>query len=224
MKQKILLIFAFAGALVMQSCHKDPYFTYGYIRTEEVQKKLCDGISGSYTGRLIILMQDTAMHATKNEDGNWTRKSVREEIKAFQYTIGGYGNQNVFLQQFPIGWLGRVVSDKALAAALSKVEPRDIVASYAIHGYESLQDHTGEIRYTFAPVSLTLDYGGTTHLVTIHIKADMTYLIDADNPSSWSHLGMQFEVEQIDVDGKKNEFFTDGWDNSPEFFCVIRTK
>lgn len=219
-KQHILFTFFILMALV--SCGLNAHYADGYIHTESVQRAICKSISGDVKSKLFIFYADTSAHwKPSKESTGYTRAVVKDSILNYAYTIGDYGNQYVVFPHFPISLLGRVMSDTALAHALSNVGPKEIVMKYIISGNGSSDDHKGLLSFHPQPLFLTLQYGGKSHLVSIYFDDNTcSYMIDADNIQPMK-VRMQVSVASIKVDDVTVQTFDDWEKNESEFWFIV---
>lgn len=223
-KSKVLMAAMPLILACLFSCNSEPEYHLSYIQMADVQKKLADGMAGSYSGKMHAYMDDTATHVKQEEDGKWVRAIRKDSLLNFRYIVGGYGNQHVTLIDFPISWFAHTISDTALVKVLLQHPPMPLQLTYSINRsfLEDRTTHKGQIAIQPLPLSLSLTYGGETHLIMFHLNDDHhVYEIDADSPETWNLEGFQLNLSAVEVDGVQTEVF-DGFHDKAIFYAFVK--
>lgn len=212
-------------AILIQSCHKDPVFLYGYIHSSEVQKKLMEGVSGTYSGKMICIGS-----AETQPDA----ESVRKTTEDVRYTVDGYqpnyGSKNagyITIHNYPVSLIGYTVTNPELATVLKAQPNRDLqirfwIGDPVLSGEENKTK--GTINFEYIPVNLSLEYGGMLHNVLIKLGGNNALEIDGEKESTWSINALTFSVSSISVDGKLKQEYEQWEKKSSEFYTFIRGK
>lgn len=222
MKKALFLLLVALGMLLNTACENEPHKVITYITTPEVQAKIYGGLAGTYSGKLIVVMEDTAKHVIKNEEGTWVKQAMRDSVPNYTYIVEGLNRQRITLEKFPFKWLSRVVSDAELREALKTCPDTPLTIDYELHGDPlAPNSHQGTLSYTTHPVSFDVVLAGTTHRVTVEFTNSLRSLIDADDPENWRIGSLQMEVSKVLVDGELIESFDDAWTKLPTPLFLI---
>ncbi len=163
-----------AGVLLVAlvSCNKDNDIE---MRLTHQQKEAYgQNITGEYVGQLIVTYTDKDSKVTINEDGHRNIEAYRETFDNAHFDVSGYKMHHVFLQDFPLSLIARVVdADEALSQALASAAPVAVTASYDF-GYNTDYLH---INWAFTPnvMPISLNYGGADHHIRIEFNNNSQY-------------------------------------------------
>lgn len=222
MKKPLSLLFIALALLLTAACDNEPHQVLSYITTAEMKAKISNGLQGTYTGKLLVVMDDTTSHIMKNEDGTWERKAYCDSVPSFIYTVSPFttaespATAHVTLQNFPIRWLARAVSNRELREVLKDCPDTPLELDYELHGETYAPDsHNGYLRAKPHSLDLNLTLAGTTHKLTVEFDTPVSLLISADNPNSWQISYIQMEIRKVLLDSETLEVFDDAWTNAP---------
>jgi len=159
-------------ALSLASCNNDNDVE---MRLTHQQKETYgQNITGEYAGRLIVTYTNKDSKVTTDEAGNRQIEAYRETFVNAHCDVSGYKMHHVFLQDFPVSLLAKVVdADTALSQALASAAPVTVTASYDF-GYDTDYSH---IAWAFIPnvMPLSLNYGGKEHHILIEFNNNSQY-------------------------------------------------
>lgn len=216
---KAILLIA-ASAFMLCSCDNEPHYNPSYISRTDVQQKLMNGISGEYQGKLIAIMDDGLEHKVELEDGTYVRKTPRDSITNFWYTVGGYGTPTVTLHSFPHSWVANIITDNSLKELLKELPDADINMTYRITSWEGHDSHQGVIEYNVIPLEFVIKKEEAQHTVKVEYIYQSGYRIDADDESTWDVGKLDFDLSKIYVDGNEQKF---EW-NKTTFYVYVKGK
>lgn len=142
--------------------------------THQQKETYGQNIAGEYTGQLIVTYTDKDSKVTIDEEGHRSIEAYRETLDNMQFDVSDYKMRHVFLQDFPVSLIARVVdADMALSQALASAAPIAVTASYDF-GYDTDYSH---INWAFTPnvMPLSLNYGGADHHIRIEFNNNSQY-------------------------------------------------
>lgn len=222
MKKTLSLLIVALGILLAAACENEPRQVVSYITTPEMTAKVSEGLQGTYTGKLLVVMDDTTSHIMHNADGTWERKAYVDSIPAFTYTVSaltkgdGAATAHVTLPNFPIRWLARSVSNRELREALKDHPDASLSIDYELRGETYMpESHKGYLRAKSLPLELGVTLAGTKHKLTLEFNDVLDLAITADDPDSWHISYIQMDVSKVLLDGEIFEVFDDAWTAAP---------
>lgn len=172
MKTKKIWILACVMLVALASCNNDNDIE---MRLTHQQKETYgQNIAGEYTGQLIVTYTNKDSKVTIDEEGHRSIEAYRETLDNMHFDVSGYKMRHVFVQDFPVSLIARVVdADAALSQALANAAPVAVTASYDF-GYNTDYSH---INWAFTPnvIPLSLHYGGTDHHIRIEFNNNSQY-------------------------------------------------
>ena len=169
MKTKKIWILACAMLVALASCNKDN--DNEMWLTHQQKETYGQNIAGEYTGQLIVTYTDKDSKVTIDEEGHRSIEAYRETLDNMQFDVSDYKMRHVFLQDFPVSLIARVVdADMVLSQALASAAPVAVTASYDF-GYDTDYSH---INWAFTPnvMPLSLHYGGEDHHIRIEFNPE----------------------------------------------------
>lgn len=222
MKKTLSLLIIALGVLLAAACENEPHQAPSYITSAEMKAKISEGLQGTYTGKLIVVMDDTTSHVKHNADGTWIRQSYVDSIPAFTYSVSALtmgdapATAHVTLPNFPIRWLARSVSNRELREALKDYPDATLELDYELHGEAyAPNSHTGYLQAKSLPLDLDVTLAGTKHKLTLEFHDVLDLAITADEPGSWRISFIQMDVSKVLLDGETLEVFDDAWTPAP---------
>lgn len=231
MKKALSLLFIALGILLSAACENEPHQVVSYITSPEVAAKISQGLQGDYSGKLLVIMDDTTSHIMHNEAGTWERRAYRDSVRNFKYSVtplnvnSSPATAHITLSNFPICWLSRAVSNAELRTALKDYPNVPLELELTLHGEMYNPDsHEGYLRVNPLPLELDITLAGTSHKLTIEFDKCTHYTINADDSSSWPIAQVQMEVAKLLIDDELLEEFDVAWTTtpSPEFLIHLR--
>lgn len=229
MKKTLSILIVALGIILAVACDNEPHQVQSYITSPEMMAKVSEGLQGTYTGKLIVVMDDTTSHIMHNADGTWERKAYVDSIPAFTYTVSalskgdGAATAHVTLPNFPIRWLARSVSNSELREALKNHADASLELDYELHGEAyAPESHKGYLRAKSLPHELDVTLAGTTHKLTLEFHDVLDLVITADEPDSWRISYIQLNVSKVFLDGELLEAFDDAWTAAPSPTFLIK--
>jgi len=158
--------------VALASCNKDNDME---MRLTHRQKETFgQSIKGEYAGQLIVTYANNDSKVTIDEEGHRSIEAYRETFDNVHFDVSGYKMRHVFLQDFPVSLIAKVVdADAALSQALASTAPVAVTASYDF-GYNTDYSH---INWAFTPnvMPLSLHYGGADHHILIEFNNNSQY-------------------------------------------------
>lgn len=222
MKKTLSLLIVALGILLAAACENEPRQVVSYITTPEMTAKISEGLQGDYTGKLVVMMDDTTSYIMHNADGTWVRQMYVDSIPAFTYTVsaltkgGGAATTHVTLPNFPICWLARSVSNSELREALKNHPDASLELDYELHGEAyAPESHKGFLIAKSLPLELDVTLAGTKHKLALEFNNVLDLAITADEPDSWRIPYIQLNVSKVLLDGELLEAFDDAWTAAP---------
>lgn len=222
MKNLLSILIIALGMFLAAACENEPHQVVSYITSPEMTAKISEGLQGTYTGKLVVVMDDTTSHVMHNADGTWVRQSYVDSIPAFTYTVSaltkgdGAPTAHVTLPHFPIRWLARSVSNRELSEALKDCPDASLSLDYELHGEIYMpESHKGYLRAKSLPLEVDVTLAGTTHRLTLEFHDALDLAITADEPDSWRISYIQLDVSRVLFDGELLEVFDDAWSTEP---------
>lgn len=222
MKKTLSLLIVALGMILAAACENEPRQVVSYITTPKMTAKVSEGLQGTYTGKLLVVMDDTTSHIMHNAEGTWERKSYVDSIPDFTYTVSaltkgdGAATAHVTLPNFPIHWLARSVSNRELREALKNQPDAAIELDYELHGEAyAPESHKGFLNAKSLPLELDVTLAGTPHKLTLEFNDVLDLAITADEPDSWRISYIQMNVSKVLLDGETLEVFDDAWTTAP---------
>lgn len=197
MRPVFTVLFTAAALLLTASCHDlNPQSTTPYMNRTDVQEKICNGVSGTYTASLSVGY--TGFRA----DGQIDALHV-VQLGSAAYIVGRHDNPFVVLNSFPVSLLSRVIADPNLAALLASQANATLTLPYSIVG-DGPETHTGSIETVLSPYTFTVtDAAGTSHAVTLSFnKTSIIAGINADDSTTWHLSSLNLDLRSISVDGR----------------------
>ena len=158
--------------VALASCNKDNDIEMRL--THQQKEAFGQNITGEYAGQLIVTYTDKDSKVTIDEDGHRNIEAYRETFDNAHCDVSGYKMHHVFLHDFPVSLIARVVdADAALRGALASTTPVAVTASYDF-GYATDYTH---IAWAFTPnvMPLSLNYGGEDHHILIEFNNNSQY-------------------------------------------------
>ena len=158
--------------VALASCNKDNDIEMRL--THQQKEAFGQNITGEYAGQLIVTYTDKDSKVTIDEDGHRNIEAYRETFDNAHFDVSGYKMHHVFLHDFPVSLIARVVdADAALRGALASTTPVAVTASYDF-GYATDYTH---IAWAFTPnvMPLSLNYGGEDHHILIEFNNNSQY-------------------------------------------------
>lgn len=231
MKKTLSLLIITLGMLFTAACENEPHQVQYYITSPEMTAKISESLQGTYTGKLIVVMDDTTSHIQNNADGTWVRQPYVDSIPSFTYTVSalvkgdGAPTAHVTLPNFPIRWLARSVSNRELREVLKDYSDASLELDYELRGETYMpESHKGYLRAKSHPLELDVTLAGTTHKLTLEFKDILNLAITADDPESWCISYIQMSVSKVLLDGELLEVFDDAWTTalSPTFLIHLQ--
>lgn len=222
MKKTLSILIVALGMILAAACENEPHQVQSYITSPAVMAKISEGLQGTYTGKLLVVMDDTTSHIMHNAEGTWERKAYVDTIPAFTYSVSaltkgdGAATAHVTLPHFPIRWLARSVSNRELRKALKDHPDATLELDYELHGEAYVpESHKGYLRAKSLPLNLDVPLAGTPHKLTLEFKDVLDLIITADEPDSWRISYIQMDVSKVLLDGEILEVFDDAWTAGP---------
>lgn len=238
MKKTLSILIAALGMILAAACENEPHQVQSYITSPAMMAKISEGLQGKYTGKLLVVMDDTTSHIMHNAEGTWERKAYVDSIPAFTYSVSaltktslqsglplqseraggeaGAATAHVTIPHFPIRWLARSVSNSELRKALKDHPDATLELDYELHGETYVpESHKGYLRAKSLPLDLDVTLAGTTHKLTLEFKDVLDLVITADDSDSWRISYIQMDVSKVLLDGEILEVFDDAWTAAP---------
>lgn len=231
MKSLLSLFVIALGMLLAVACENEPRHISTYITSPEVMAKVSEGLQGTYTGKLIVVMDDTTSHIMHNADGTWVRQPFVDSVPNFTYTVSpllkgnGSATAHVVLPNFPIRWLARSISNREIREALKESSVLPLELDYELRGETyAPNSHNGYLRAKSLPLEFDVSLAGKPHSLTLEFHDVMDLAITADAPDSWRVSVVQMNVSKVLLDGEILEIFDNAWTDapSPTFFISLR--
>lgn len=158
--------------VALASCNKDNDIEMRL--THQQKEAFGQNITGEYAGQLIVTYTDKDSKVTIDEEGHRSIEAYRKTLDNMHFDVSDYKMRHVFLQDFPVSLIARVVdADAALRGALASTTPVAVTASYDF-GYATDYTH---IAWAFTPnvMPLSLNYGGEDHHILIEFNNNSQY-------------------------------------------------
>lgn len=210
------------GMLLAAACENEPHLVVSYITSPAMKAKISEELQGTYSGKLIVVMDDTTSHVMHNEAGTWERKAYVDSLLDFKYMVSplsageGPATTHVTLTNFPIRWLARSVSNHELREALKNHADVPLELDFELHGETyNPESHNGYLRAKSLPLELDVTLAGSSHKLKLEFGQIFDFIISADDPTSWSIPFVQMEVSKVILDGVTLEVFDDAWTSTP---------
>lgn len=206
MKKSLFLIHMPMAIAALVACSNDPHYTYPWFHKAENVKTLCDSFSRSYKGEFYAYSQDFD-DINHFADSLWTgERNDSNSAPMIALNIGDYDNQHFTVQRFPLSLVGYALGDTPLGNALKGCPPCDLRFPYRFDGVEPYDAGPGAERVDAglyvgeATASVTVDYDGQSHLVTLQFSAPIGYLFNSKTGPFAIHQ-FQLQLEKVTVDG-----------------------
>ena len=189
---KLTIACVMLAILTLTSCNNDNDIEMRL--THKQKESFGQNITGEYAGKLIVTYTNKDSKITTDEAGNRQIEAYRETFDNAHCDVSGYKMHQVFLQDFPVSLLAKVVdADTALSQALASAAPVTVTASYDF-GYDTDYSH---IAWAFIPnvMPLSLNYGGKDHHILIEFNNNSQYYTftpeELEQPEAFSTIANQ---------------------------------
>ena len=166
MKKVILML---TTVLLLTACSSDPVF---HGLTQQEKENYGQAIAGEYPGRLEILFTDNTQTPAIDGDPQMHRQTIDEAT----VTVSDYATRAVFIHNFPISLLSRVVdADADLSEALGRQPSLDLSATYEF----ARETEAGQVSWSLDRliVPLTVEFRGETHHIYAQFNSGYNYYV-----------------------------------------------
>ena len=203
----LTVLAAFVAAFSFTSCNTDSYTPL----TPEQQKSYQAAMAlGSYNDMTLLFAKKNDANVNKQID------SV-----AVSCRVSMLGDSTITMTNFPIAKLAEHITNKDLAAAIAKEDPRTITCKYNV-----VQNSTTAIAYFIAcpsVIEINLAYGtdNKSHKVQFVFVPSQQYYgyCTLNEPRQ---LGFQFTLVQIWVDGAQTSYLKNSTNSYPSVAFACR--
>lgn len=186
----LTVLAAFVAAFSFTSCNTDSDNSYTPL-TPELQKNYQAAMAGSYNNMTLLF--------EKKNDAN-----VNKQIDSVTVSCGVSMDSTITMTNFPIAKLAEHITNKDLAAAIAKEDPRTFTCKYNV-----APNSEPTIAYFIAwpsVIEMNLAYGtdNKSHKVQFVFAPSQYYGYCTLNEPR--QLGFQFTLVQIWVDGAQTAY------------------